>query len=526
MVGMDPLAVTAEEVRRLGVRVAFSTVDHHDLPLCRHLEELGIPVVESLHPQTAAFAAEGWAKVTREPSLVILSGPHGLPQALTGLANAFANGSPLMVIDDAVTGVGHERHLGEHLGMASSVVRSTFVTSATGFAGAVARAATAANSPPRGPVLVEISTGADGAEVGGETASTLETDSVQRVGELLGGSDRPVFVAGGGVYWSKAEAQLARFIEAFDIPIIMNGMGRGTVPADHRLAVSRARSVALQEADLVLVAGTPIDFRLGFGRFGEARVVHLCEHHSQVATHVDLAGSFVGDHRHLFEELLSAREAGPSRRDWVERVHTAELDRRAADEEGLQTDSRPIHPLRFFGELRKRLARDAVVIGDGGDFVSYAGRYVDSFTPGCFLDPGPFGCLGIGLGYAISARLAHPRRQVVVLLGDGAAGFSLMELATLVRHGLPIVAVVGNNNGWGLEKHHMQALYGYDVAADLRPDTRYDQVAESMGADGLLVMDPGEIGPALDRAFASDRPVVINMMLDPADVYPRSTVLG
>lgn len=527
MVGMDSLAVTAEEIRRLGVRVAFSTVDHHDLPLCRLLEELGIPVVETLHPQTASFAAEGWAKVTREPSLVILSGPLGLPQALTGLANAYANESPMVVIDDAAAGAGDERHVDEHLGMASTVVRSTWVTSAAELAGAAASAAAAANTPPRGPVLVEISAGTAGAEVGGgATSPTLESDTVQRVGELLGGAERPVLVAGGGVYWSKAEAQLARFIEAFDIPIIMNGMGRGTVPADHELAVSRARSVALQEADLVLVAGTPIDFRLGYGRFGEARVVHLCEHHSQVATHLDLAASLVGDHKQLFESLLSAGETGPSRKGWVERVHRAELDRRAADEEGLQTDDSPIHPLRFFGELKKRLARDAVVIGDGGDFVSYAGRYVDSFTPGCFLDPGPFGCLGIGLGYAISARLAHPRRQVVVLLGDGAAGFSLMELATLMRHGLPIVAVVGNNNGWGLEKHHMQAMYGYHVAADLRPDTRYDQVADSMGADGLLVRDPGEIGPALDRAFASDRPVVINMMLNPADEYPRSTVLG
>ena len=375
---------------------------------------------------------------------------------------------------------------------------------------------------------MEISEGAAGAEADDSPASpALDSDSIERVAGLLAGAERPVLVAGGGVYWSKAEAQLLRFVEAFDIPIVMNGMGRGTVPADHELAVSRARSLALREADLVLVAGAPIDFRLGYGRFGEASVVHLCEHRSQVATHVDLAAWLVGDLKQLLEALLSAGETGSRHgRAWVERVRDEELTRRAADQEDLQTDGTPIHPLRFFGELRKRLARDAVVIGDGGDFVSYAGRYVDSFTSGCFLDPGPFGCLGIGMGYAISARLAHPRRQVVVLFGDGAAGFSLMELETLIRHGLPIVAVVGNNNGWGLEKHHMQALYGYDVVADLRPNTRYDQVAQSMGGLGLFVTEPNEIGPALDRAFASNRPAVINMMLDPADAYPRSTALG
>lgn len=523
---MDPMAVTAEAIGRLGVRIAFSTVEHHDLPLCKHLEASGIPVVETLHSQTAAFAAEGWAKVTREPGLLILSGAHGLSQALTGLTNAFANESPMIVIDDAVSGAVDDQHVARHLGMASTVVRSTSVTSAAELSGAVAAAAIAATTPPRGPVLLEVSADVTGVEGGRSASGAPDSDEVQRVNQLLSGAERPVLVAGGGVYWSKAEAPMVRFLEALDIPIVMNGMGRGTVPADHELAVSRARSVALQEADLVLVAGAPIDFRLGYGQFGEARVVHLCEHRSQVASHVDLAGWLVGDHSQLFEALLAGGNTSPRRSEWVERVRKAELDRRAADEEAFQARERPIHPLRFFGELRKRLARDAVVIGDGGDFVSYAGRYVDSFAPGCFLDPGPMGCLGVGLGYAISARLAHPHRQIVVLFGDGAAGFSLMELDTLMRHGLPIVAVVGNNNGWGLEKHHMQALYGYHVAAELRPNTRYDLVAQSMGGEGVLVTEPDEIGPALDHAFVSDRPVVINMMLDPADEYPRSTVLG
>jgi acetolactate synthase-1/2/3 large subunit len=524
---MDPQAVTAEAIRRHGFRVAFSAVEHHDLPLCRQLEAAGIPVVETLHEQTAAFAAEGWAKATREPALMILSGPLGLPRALTGLANAFANESPMLVVDDTGGGVGHDQHLAEHLAMAATVVRSTTITSASELSNAVAAASAAANTPPRGPVLVEISAGvADPRADGSPTSHAPGSDSVERVAGLLAGAERPVLMAGGGVYWSKAEAPLLRLVEAFDIPIVMNGMGRGLVPGDHELAVSRARSLALREADLVVVAGAPIDFRLGYGRFGGARVVHLCEHLSQVATHVDLVAWLVGDLKQLFEALLLVAEKGPRRRSWVERVREEELARRAADEEDFQRDDTPIRPLRFFGELRKRLARDAVVIGDGGDFVSYAGRYVDSFTPGCFLDPGPFGCLGVGMGYAISARLAHPRRQVVVLFGDGAVGFSLMELETVIRHGLPIVAVVGNNNGWGLEKHHMRALFGYDVAAELRPGTRYDQVADAMGGDGLLVLEPGDIGPALDRAFASDRPVVINMMLDPTDAYPRSTVLG
>lgn len=167
----------------------------------------------------------------------------------------------------------------------------------------------------------------------------------------------------------------------------------------------------------------------------------------------------------------------------------------------------------------------SIVIGDGGDFVSFAGRFVDTFSPGCFLDPGPYGCLGIGLGYAIGARLAHPDRQVVVLLGDGAAGFSLMELDTLVRLGRPAVLIVGNNDGWGLEKHHMKAIYGYDVVADLAPGTRYDDVAQSLGGYGELVREPSALGPALARAFASPVPALVNVALDPRDAQVRSTAL-
>ena len=164
--------------------------------------------------------------------------------------------------------------------------------------------------------------------------------------------------------------------------------------------------------------------------------------------------------------------------------------RRAAEEPELSSDATPIHPARIYGELRKVLDRDAVVVCDGGDFVSYAGKFVDSYNAGCWLDPGPYGCLGTGLGYAMAARVVHPTRQVVLLLGDGAAGFSLMDVDSLVRHNLPVVMVVGNNGIWGLEKHPMKMLYGYDVAADLQPGCRYDEVVRALGGAGETVANP------------------------------------
>jgi acetolactate synthase-1/2/3 large subunit len=224
---------------------------------------------------------------------------------------------------------------------------------------------------------------------------------------------------------------------------------------------------------------------------------------------------------------LMDRAPGPrlERGDWLGRLRDEERRKRAADAALLSSNHRPIHPARIYGELLSRIDRDAVVIGDGGDFVSFAGQYLDSHLPGCWLDPGPYGCLGTGLGYAIAARLAHPRRQVILLLGDGAFGFSAMDFDTLVRFKLPVVAICGNNGIWALEKHPMQAVYGFTMAADLQPGCRYDKVVEALGGFGQLVARPEEIGPALDRALASGQPSLINVLTDPEVAYPRSATL-
>ena len=172
------------------------------------------------------------------------------------------------------------------------------------------------------------------------------------------------------------------------------------------------------------------------------------------------------------------------------------------------------------------LDRNAIIVGDGGDFVSYAGRVVDSYEPGCWLDPGPYGCLGAGPGYALAAKLAHPDRQVVLLLGDGAFGFSGMEYDTLARHGVNVVGLMGNNGIWALEHHPMMFLYGYSVVAKLRPGTRYDRVVEALGCHAELVSRPDEVRPALERSFASGLPALVNVLTDPEVAYPRRSNLA
>ena len=196
---------------------------------------------------------------------------------------------------------------------------------------------------------------------------------------------------------------------------------------------------------------------------------------------------------------------------------------RARDRDLLDSDSDPIHPARIYGELLRQLDDDAVVVGDGGDFVSFAGRFIEPARPGGWLDPGPYGCLGTGLGYAMAARVARPSAQVALLLGDGAAGFSLMDVDTLVRHNLPAVMIVGNNGIWALEKGPMQSIFGYEVAAELRPATRYDEVVRALGGAGEMVTEPKQLAPALARAFASGVPYLVNVITDPDAAYPRAT---
>ncbi|MGH3357934.1 MAG: thiamine pyrophosphate-dependent enzyme, partial [Nocardioidaceae bacterium] len=282
-----------------------------------------------------------------------------------------------------------------------------------------------------------------------------------------------------------------------------------------------------------IVVGAPLDFRLGYGSFGgkdgspAAQVVHVADSPGQLAAHVDLAGSAAGDLttclNGIAQATVAARGTRPDWSRWRQELQDAVSAAVARDADLLGAEADPIHPARIYGELTPRLADDAVVIGDGGDFVSFAGKYVEPRRPGGWLDPGPYGCLGAGLGAAIAARIARPSSQIVLLLGDGAAGMSLIDIDTLVRHRLPVVMVIGNNSGWGLEKHPMNFLYGYDVAADLAPGTRYDQVATALGAGGEAVTDPAEIGPALDRAFAAGIPYLVNVMTDPAVAYPRTT---
>ena len=524
-------------MRGFGVAEMFTLSGGHVFPLYDAAVRSGVRIVDVRHEQTAVFAAEGIAKLTRRPGLAVVTAGPGVTNSISGITSAFFTGSPLVVLGGRAPTVNWGRGGLQELDHVPIVAPVTKYAATAGSSAAIATevraAALAAVTPHRGPAFVDVPmdvifspAAADLLPVDPPRGAEPDPDEVAAAARLLARAERPAIIAGTDVYWERAEEALRHVAEACRAPVFANGLGRGCLPADHELAFARTRGLLRTEADLVVVVGTPLDFRLGFGDFGAAAVVHVVDDPSRRATHRETAASPAGDLTTVLRGLASYAGDRADHEPWLDRLRAAEGAARVADSAELEADGDPVRPPRVYGELRRRLERDAVVIGDGGDFVSYAGKYVDSFQPGCWLDPGPYGCLGTGLGYAAAARVARPGSQVVLLLGDGAAGFSLTDVDTLVRHRLPVVIVVGNNGGWGLEKHPMRAIYGYDVAAELRPETPYDEVVRALGGAGETVRSASGIGPALDRALAAEVPYLVNVITDPDDAYPRSSVLA
>ena len=562
--------LVARRLKAHGVSRLFTLSGGHLFSIYDGCRTEGVEIVDVRHEQTAAFAAEGWAKVTREVGVCALTAGPGVTNGMSAIASAQANHSPIVVLGGrAPTGRWGQGSLQEidHVPFVAPLTKlAATAGSAAEIPELVEDAFAAALAPHGGPAFVDLpmdyvfmeapepATERWAKRVGGEVqansthaagqqgVAATEASSgpgaavVEAAGRLLAGAERPVIMAGTDLYWGHGETALRELAEALRIPVFLNGLARGCIAADHELYFSRTRSRALREADVALMVGVPMDFRLGFGgAFGEQTEIVAIDVAAPLRRHprepaVELYGSLGSTLDHLLvaaNQCVAKGGAGVRASGaWVAQLRAAESELREGERVELQDPRAPLHPLRVYGELREVLDRDAIVIGDGGDFVSYAGRVVDSFEPGCWLDPGPFGCLGAGLGYALAAKLARPERQVVVLLGDGAFGFAGMELDTLVRHGVNVVGVMGNNGVWGLEKHPMEFLYGYSVAADLRAGTRYDLVAQALGCEGELVERPEQLRGALERALGAGRPALVNVLTDPSVAYPRRSNLA
>ena len=530
--------LVARALKSRGVSRLFTLSGGHLFSIYDGCKEEEIEVVDFRHEQSAAFAAIGWAKATREPGVAALTAGCGVTNGMSAIATAQADNVPLMVMGGRAPemrwGSGSLQEI-DHVPFVAPLTKSAeTVTDSADIPRVTAEAIDRAMELPHGPTFVDYPMDVVFMEASASPPTRPESEvqvaaGVEQAAELLAAAERPAIMAGSNVYWGRAEEQLRALAESLGIPVFLNGMGRGCMPPSSELFFMRARGAGLQGCDVALVIGVPLDFRLGFGGAvsDDAKLIQLDLAPSALTKTRRPDIALAGDIAATLAAITDQAGGDASRTaPWVEQLREVETEKRAGEEADLSDERSPLHPMRIYGELTGFLDEDAIVVGDGGDYVSFAGRVLETHQPGAWMDPGPYGCLGAGPGQAIGAKLAHPDRQVCLLLGDGAFGFSGMEFDTMARHGIPVVAVMGNNGIWALEHHPMKFLYGYSLAAELRPETPYDEVVEALGCHGELVREPAELRPALERAFASGKPALVNVLTDPEVVYPRRANLA
>ncbi len=535
--------LVAKVLKQARVGHVFTLCGGHILPIYDGCLTEGIQLIDVRHEQAAAHAGDAYARLTRNIGVALVTAGPGITDAVTGVANAHAARSPLLLIGGAaplgLKGMGSLQEM-EQVELFRPITKGAWSVAETRRIPEVLTTAirTALTGRP-GPVFVEIPVDLLLERIEDRlapipagyvhlTRQAADPEAVVRLAHLLSRSERPVVMAGSGVYWDDAAKALASFAESSGVPVFMNGAGRGCLPIDHPLAFSHVRGFALGTADLVIVLGAPLDFRLGYGRpptFAEdAAVVMVDCDPAELGRNRPLALGLVGHIGLILEQLTDTLPAAlPARfEEWQRKVRQKEREGWERLLAEARSDRIPISHYRFAYEVSQVVDSSTLVVGDGGDVVGCASKLVPLHRPGQWLDPGPFGCLGVGPPFAIAAKLLHPEQRVLLIAGDGAFGLNGMELETAVRFNLPLTCIVGNDGGWGQIRNPQISFWGAARAvATSLPFTRYDQMVEALGGRGLPITDPKEIRPALERALASNEVWCLNVILDP-DAYRKT----
>lgn len=536
--------LVAKILKREGVEVVFTLSGGHVAAIYDGCMREGIRVVDTRHEQAAVHAAEGWAKVTRKPGVALLTAGPGVTDGITGVANAYLAGSPVLIIGGAAPQELWDRGALQEMGQIELLrpitkwARSVHETTRLSEYTAMAFRQMLSGKP--GPAflempmdilnrLVDVETVFDPGDplnyrYQGRTAP--DPAMLEQAVALLEKAQRPVIMAGTATWWCDAAEPLRELAERLQAPVYLNGAGRGCLPPTHPLFFSFSRRKALEGADTILAVGTRMDFRLNHGQPplipASANLIWLDLAAEDVGVNRGAQAALVGDVGLSMSQLAqSTRQLFAG--EWLKYIREQEEKSLERDKALLYADEVPIHPMRFCREIRDFIDEDTTVIGDGGDIVSYAGRVINVYKPGYWLDSGPMGCLGTGTGFGIAAQLARPGKRVLMIYGDGSFGLNGMEFESMVRQKLPVVAIIGNDGAWGQIKHPQKAYVGHTTAAELAPGIRYDKMVEALGGYGELVERSEEIRPALERAFASGLPACVNVLIDPDKPYTRST---
>src|SRR5213594_1223857 len=491
--------------------------------------KLGVRAIDTRHEQAAAMMAHAYSRTTRRPGVCMgCSGP-GTTNLVTGVANAFVDAAPLI----AVGGSSPRVYLGmeafqeiDQVAIMRPITKwAERVLDARRIPELVATAFRQATTGKPGPVYLDLPGDVLGQPVEESRLtwparnkpaprSLGDPGAVKEAIALLARSSRALIIGGSGVWWSDAAVAFRQFVEATGIPFYTTPISRGTVPEDHDLAFLNARVKAFAEADVVLAVGTRFNYVIQFGReprfAADLKVIHVDINPTELGHNRPADVPIAGDARAVLEQLIAeARGKIDPRRyaAWTGRLRVLDAEKQAESDKALATDQVPIHPLRLCKEVREFLRRDAILVVDGQEILNYGRPSIPTYVPGHRLNSGPFGCMGVGLPFGIGAKVAKPDTQVVVLHGDGSYGINAMEIDTAVRHGIPVLVVISNNGGWTADAQRSKPgrTLGF---------TRYDKVAQDFGAHGEYVEKPHEIRPALERAWASGKPAVVNVVTD------------
>lgn len=525
----------AKALKREGVAHLFTLCGGHVTPIYMAAAAEGIRVIDFRHEQAAAMAADGLARCTRRPAVALVTAGPGVTNAVTGVANALKADSPVVLIG------GKSPFFNFEMGSLQEMDQLELMRPITKWSRAVLEtrripeyvdmAFRHARNGRRGPVYLEVPTDilygfaevsplADTSGFAQGARACGDPRYVAAAAEALAAAERPVIMAGSPIWWSGAEEALRALAEAVHAPVYVNGMGRGTMPPEHALFFSHSRKSALGKADVIVLIGTPLDFRMGYGRHlaNDAKMIQIEAESSALGQNRPVDIGIVGDARAVLEQLAEALPRGggarAAREKWTAKLREKEAEA-AAEGRALElSDETPITHQRLCREIAEVAGDDTVIVGDGGDIIGCAAKILPVRKPGHWMDPGPLGCLGVGPSFAIAAKLAWPEKRVLLLSGDGSFGLNGFEIDTAVRHKIPFVTVVGNDAGWGQIRNPQTAMFGPEatLACDL-DYTRYDKVVEALGGRGEHVERPGDIRPALERAFAAGVPACVNVVI-------------
>ena len=529
----------ADSISRLGIRQIFTLVGDHLNDVLAAVARAGIRIVDMRHESGVTHTADAWARITRKPSLSLVTGGPGHTNSLTGIATAYLAASPLIAVSGSRSSSFAHRQAFQDIdqvGMTLPVVKwAAELPNAAQIPFYLGRAYAEANTGRKGPVHLTIPVDLFTAKTDSPTTVPVPLDEnpsppassdVDRAIALLRAAERPVVIAGSGVWWAGAEPELRAFLEHTSLPLYTITMARGAVPDSHPLnfgyadpALNKAIHTAFREADLFLVVGKRLDYRLALGGTrlfpAAAKFIQIDIHAQELGMNRKLDVAIPADAKTTLAALTAAAGARPWQpRPWLDRLRQLRGEWEACVASIAQDNGSPIHPAAFYRELKAALPRDIIYAWDGGDFAHWGRVSLPIEDPGRWLRLGPLGTIGSALPNGLALQMANPGKPVTVITGDGSLGFYIAEFDSAVRHKLPIVVIVGNDAGWGLERELQTAVTGLTetVACELR-STRYDLVMKGFGGEGEHIETLDQVRPAVERAFASGVPYLLNVAI-------------